>query len=68
MSKTAGGGEELVFNPEPYGPTYQMVMRSGVGDVVHGDAHWMGQLLPSAYSRTDERAHEFWDGQSVIDR
>ena len=68
MSATTGGGQELVFNPEPMGPTYDMVTSAKNVSEDHGDPHWTGQLLPSAHSRTDERAHEFWDGQSVIDR
>lgn len=68
MSKTAGGGEELVFNPEPAGPTYDMVMSQKSALEDRQDPHWTGQLLPPAHSRSDERAHEFWSGESVLDR
>lgn len=56
-------------NPEPYGPTYDMVASEKTGEPVdRQDPHWMGQLLPPAIGRTDDRAHEFWDGASVMER
>jgi hypothetical protein len=54
-------------NKEPYGPSYDMVMSQKTGEVVdRQDPHFMGNLLPSAHSRTDDRAHEFFSGQDVM--
>lgn len=59
--------DEIVFNPEPYGPTYDMVMSEKTGEVTdRQDPHWTGDLLPSAHSRSDERAHAFFDATSVM--
>lgn len=67
---SSGGGQELgsAVNPHPIAPTYDIVMSQKTGEVVDTqDPHWLGDLLPSAHSRSDERAHAFWDGQSVLD-
>ena len=67
MSATAGGGQEIVFNKEPHGPTYDMVMSDkNAGGQEQQDPHWMGMLLPSAIPRGEERVGDFWDGASLL--
>lgn len=58
-------------NKDPHGPTFDIVA-SGKNDwsdsEPNEDVHYLGQLLPSACSRSDERAHAFFKGESVLDR
>lgn len=53
-------------NKEVHGPTYDMVVSekdSSTRDPQ--DAHFLGQLLPPAHSRSDE-ARPFFDATSVL--
>lgn len=63
----ANGGEEHVYNPDPHGPTYDMVTSDKKVFHDRQDPHWTGQLLPPAIARPDDRAHEFFTGESVLD-
>ena len=68
-SEGEGGYEYAMHqNKELHGPTYEMVMSKKTGEIVdRQDPHFMGDLLPPAMSRTDDRAHEFWQGESILE-
>jgi hypothetical protein len=66
----AGGYEYAQHQSKEYfGPSYDMVMSEKTGEKTDQESpYYLGALLPSAHSRTDDRGHAFWDTVSILDK